>query len=64
MNGGNIMDLSYFIVTCEEVDVLDGKIIRVNEKAKDIEEVHQIVTSYLGKYPMAHWGLFPCHIKM
>ena len=58
------MNLSYFIVTCEETDLFDGKIIHVNEKAKDIEEVHQIVTSSLDKYPAAHWELFPCYVKM
>lgn len=58
------MNLSYFIVTCEETDQFDGKIIHVNEKAKNLEEVHQIVTSSINKYPTAHWELFPCTIKM
>ena len=58
------MDLSYFIVTCEETNPFDGKIIRVNEKAKDIEEVHRIVASSLKKYPTGHWELYPCHIKI
>lgn len=58
------MDLLYFIVTCEETDSFDGKIIHVNEKAKDIEEVHHIVSSCLDKYPSGHWELYPCHIKI
>lgn len=58
------MNLSYFIVTCEEVDMFDGKITHVNEKAKDIGEVYRILSSYIDKYPTANWGLFPCHIEM
>ena len=57
------MDMLYFIVTCEETDPFEGKIIHVNEKARDIEEVHQIVVSRLDKFPAAHWALYPCHIK-
>ena len=58
------MDMSYFIVTCEETDPFEGKVIHVNEKAKDIEEVYQIIASCLDKYPMAHWSLYPCYIKI
>lgn len=58
------MDMSYFIVTCEETDLFEGKVIHVNRKAKDIDEVHQIIVSCLDKYPTAHWNLYPCHIKI
>lgn len=54
------MNFSYFIVTCSEIDMFDGLIIHVNEKAKDINEVHQIVKKNLNEYPNAHWQLFPC----
>lgn len=51
------MESSYFIVTCEEMDMFDGKIIHINQKAKNIEEVHKIVTNNINKYPLAHWEL-------
>ena len=40
------MDLSYFVVTCEETDLFDGKIVRVNKKARDIDEVCLILKTY------------------
>ena len=48
------MNLSYFIVTCEETDMFDGKIIHINQKARNIDEVHEIVVNNLNKYPTAH----------
>lgn len=58
------MNLSYFILTCEGVDMFDGKVIHINQKAKDIEEVHQIVMNNLDKYPDSHWELYPNSIKI
>ena len=51
------MNLSYFIDTCEETDMFDGKIIHINQKARNIDEVHEIVVNNLNKYPTAHWEL-------
>ncbi len=42
------MDLSYFVVTCEETDLFDGKIVRVNKKARDIDEVCLILKTYFN----------------
>lgn len=58
------MELSYFIVICEEIDMFDGLIVHVNEKAKDIEEVHQIVKKNINKYQNATWKLFPCGVAI
>jgi len=59
-----MVDLFYFVVICEETDMFEGKIVHVNEKAKSIEEVHQLVKSCVEKYPLAHWELYPCSIKV
>lgn len=58
------MELSYFILTCEEMDMFDGKIVHINQKVKNIEEVHQIVTENLDRYPNAHWELYSNSIKV
>lgn len=58
------MNLSYFNVICEEMDVFDGKVIHINQKAKDIDEVCQIIKTCLEEHPMAHWELYPCHVRM
>lgn len=58
------MNLSYFILTCEDVDMFDGKVIHINQKVKDIEEVHQIVKNNLDKYPDSHWELYSNSIKI
>lgn len=58
------MNFSYFIVICEEIDMLDGLIVHVNEKAKDIEAVHQIVTENINKYQNATWKLYPCGVTL
>ena len=58
------MELSYFSVICEEIDVFDGKIIHINEKAKNVDEVCKIITEHSNRYPAAHWELHPCSVKM
>lgn len=58
------MNLSYFILTCEDVDMFDGKVIHINQKVKDIEEVHQIVMNNIDKYPNSHWELYSNSIKI
>ena len=58
------MILSYFNVVCEEIDVFDGKIVHINEKAKNIEAVCEIIKNYSDTYPTAHWELYPCSVKM
>lgn len=58
------MNLSYFTLICENVDMFDGKIIHINQKVKNIEEVHQIVMNNLDKYPDSHWELYPNSIKI
>ncbi|MCI8925368.1 MAG: hypothetical protein HFI45_15470 [Lachnospiraceae bacterium] len=58
------MDLSYFVVTCEETDLFDGKIVRVNKKARDIDEVCLILKTYFNQYPAAHWEMYPCHVQI
>lgn len=58
------MELSYFILTCESMNMFDGKIIHLNKKVKNIEEVHQIVLDNLDKYPDSHWELYPNSIKI
>lgn len=58
------MNLSYFTLICENVDMFDGKVIHINQKVKNIEEVHQIVMKNLDKYPDSHWELYPNSIKI
>ncbi|MDE6973625.1 MAG: hypothetical protein K2P38_11075 [Lachnospiraceae bacterium] len=58
------MDLSYFVVTCEETDLFDGKIVRINKKARDIDEVCLILKTYSDQYPAAHWEMYPCHVQI
>lgn len=58
------MELSYFNVICEEIDVFDGKVIHINKKAKNVEEVYKIITEHFNEYPTAHWELYPCSVKM
>lgn len=58
------MELSYFNVICEEIDVFDGKVIHINKKAKNIEEICKIITEHLSEHPTAHWELYPCSIKI
>lgn len=58
------MELSYFNVICEEIDVFDGKIIHINKKAKDIEEVCKIIKDCFNEHPTAHWELYPCSVRM
>lgn len=58
------MELSYFNVICEEIDMFDGKVIHVNKKAKNIEEICEIITEHLRKHPTAHWELYPCFVKI
>ena len=58
------MSLDYYIVVCQEVDVFDGFIVHVNEKAKDLDEVHNIVVDNINKYPNGKWELFKNSIKI
>lgn len=58
------MNLFYFTLICENVDMFDGKVIHINQKVKNIEEVHQIVMNNLDKYPDSHWELYPNSIKI
>lgn len=52
------MQIKYYIVICQEIDMFDGVVIHVNQKAKDLDEVHRIVTSNINKYPNGKWELF------
>lgn len=58
------MELSYFNVICEEIDVFDGKVIHINKKAKNVEEVCKIITEHMHEHPTGHWELYPCSVKM
>ena len=50
--------INYFIVICREVDAFDGLIVHVNQKAKDLNEVHNIVKNNISKYPNGIWELY------
>lgn len=52
------MQIKYYIVICQEIDMFDGVVIHVNQKAKDLDEVHRIVISNIDKYPNGKWELF------
>lgn len=58
------MNLSYYIVTCEETDPFYGKIVHINKKARDMEEVCLILKTCFRQYPTARWELYPCHIRI
>lgn len=58
------MKTAYFIVICEEIDMLDGKIVHINQKSKNIKEACRIVELYANQFPAAHWELHPCHIQI
>lgn len=58
------MSLDYYIVVCQEVDVFDGLVVHINEKAKDLDEVYNIVVDNINKYPNGKWELFKNSIKI
>ena len=47
----------YFNVICEEISVLGGKIIHVDENVGTLDEVHTIVSDNLEKFPNGKWEL-------
>lgn len=50
-------EITYFIVTCQEVDSFDGLVVHINQKAKNLDEVHEIVKNNISKYPNGKWEL-------
>ena len=49
----------FFNVICEEMGITGGKVIHMDTKKGDIEEVHKLVTDNLERYPNAKWELYP-----
>lgn len=58
------MNLNYYIVVCQEIDMFDGLIVRVNQKAKDLGEVFRIITDNIERYPNGKWELFKNSITL
>lgn len=53
---------SYFNLICEEICILGGKIIHIDQNVSNMEEVHKIVCDNVGKFPNAKWELYPIHL--
>lgn len=53
---------TYFIVICEEIDMFNGKVIHINEKAKNLEDAYSIMLRNICKYPNAEWHLCPAQV--
>lgn len=58
------MNVEYYIVVCQEIDMFDGLVIHVNQKVKNLDEVHKIVVENIDKYPNGKWELFKNSIKI
>lgn len=57
-------EIKYFIVVCQEMDAFDGLVVHINKKAKDLNEVHEIVMDNVEKYPNGKWELYNHTIKL
>lgn len=47
----------YFNIICEEISIVGGKIIHVDESVGEICDVHKIVDENYRKYPNGKWEL-------
>lgn len=60
MKGGFMTN--YFNLICEEICILGGKIIHIDQNVSNMEEVHKIVCDNIGKFPNAKWELYPIQL--
>ena len=58
------MRKAYFNVICEEISILGGKIIHVDENLKSMDEVHKLVSENVEKFPNGKWELYPSFITI
>lgn len=54
----------YFNVICEEISILGGKIIHVDENVGSLDEVHKVVANNVDKYPNGKWELYLMQLAM
>lgn len=57
------MNKMYFNVICEEISVLGGKIIHLDKNVGTLDDVHDIVTRNIKKFPNGKWELHTFYIK-
>ena len=62
--GGDNMDRQYYNVICEEISILGGKVIHIDTNVGSLDEVHEVVSENVGKYPNGKWELYPMIITM
>ena len=60
----NKMERYYFNVICEEISILGGKVIHIDENVGSLEEVHKVVMDNVTKYPNGKWELYPMQLAM
>lgn len=58
------MSRQYYNVICEEISILGGKVIHIDRNVGSLDEVHEVVTANVNKYPNGKWELYPMIITM
>ena len=57
------MEVAYFNIICEEISLVGGKVVHVDEICTSIEDVHRVVDGNYKKHPNAKWELYVLGIK-
>lgn len=52
------MKTYYFNIICEEISMTGGKVIHIDENKSSIEEVHELVSKNVIKFPNAKWEMY------
>lgn len=53
------MDRQYYNVICEEISILGGKVVHIDKNVGSLDEVHEVVSENVSKYPNGKWELYP-----
>ena len=49
----------YYNVICEEISILGGKIIHVDEISADLNEILKLIEGKVKYYPNGKWEIYP-----